>query len=47
MRSGDESSEGGLLGIREWVAPAIDGQGKLKQSGTEWPVRPCPLYIHW
>jgi hypothetical protein len=28
-------------------APAIDGQGKLKQSGTEWSVRPCPLYIHW
>jgi hypothetical protein len=30
-------------------APAIDGQGMLKQSGTKWSVRPCPLYIyiHW
>jgi hypothetical protein len=28
-------------------APAIDGQGKLKQGGTEWSVRHCPLYIHW
>jgi hypothetical protein len=26
-------------------APAVDGQGKLKQSGTEWSVRPCPLCI--
>jgi hypothetical protein len=25
-------------------APAVEGWGKLKQSGTEWSVRPCGPY---